>query len=414
MVAQFTDVAGPGIVADLPDGRRRKRRRCLHLAVAVLLAEELDQQRDVFLAFAERLDPDREDAEPEVQVLAECLLRDLLLQILVGGGDDPRPHRDRGVGPEGGDNFFLEDPQQLGLQRDRQAADLVEKQGPLAGIFELADLALHRPGEGSLEMAEKFRFHHLGGHGPHVDGDEGMVGAAADLVDGAGHQFLAGTGLAADQDRITLGGDRLDDVVEPVHRRVVADQTVEAGQVLPLLGEAEAEPAVLEDEPAFLHRPDQAGEEDILVDRFLEEIVGPALDGGHREGNVAVAGDHDHRQFPVRRLDVVEELQPVHDRHLDVGDDGGVFLFVELVEGLDRRGEGVDRISVQTQGLVDGHQQVAVVVDHHDPLFMETVFLMVGHKKSFGAIYVAMPSPWWAGRKTVKLVPSFGVLSTLI
>jgi len=59
-------------------------------------------------------------------------------------------------------------------------------------------------------MAEELRFHHLGRHRPHIDGDEGLAGPAADLVDGAGHQFLAGAGLAVDHHRIALGGDRLE------------------------------------------------------------------------------------------------------------------------------------------------------------------------------------------------------------
>ena len=57
---------------------------------------------------------------------------------------------------------------------------------------------------------------------------------------------------------------------------------------------------------AFGHQHQPVG-----LERLLDEIVGAVLDGGDRGFDVAVAGDHHHRQFGMLLLDGVEQLQPV-------------------------------------------------------------------------------------------------------
>ena len=55
------------------------------------------QQRDVLLAIAQRRHEDRDDVEPEVQVLPEPAGLDLAGQVLVGGGEHARVHPDAGA-----------------------------------------------------------------------------------------------------------------------------------------------------------------------------------------------------------------------------------------------------------------------------------------------------------------------------
>ena len=61
-----------------------------------------------------------------------------------------------------------------------------------------------------------------------VEGHEGLVLARAVLMDGLGHQLLAGAGLALDQHAGVGRGDPLQPVDDVVHLRAVADDALEA------------------------------------------------------------------------------------------------------------------------------------------------------------------------------------------
>ena len=50
----------------------------------------------------------------------------------------------------------------------------------------------------------------------------------------------------------------------------------------------------------------------IGLEWLFQEVVGAALDGADRGFDVAVAGNHDHRQVGVEPLDQVKQFQPVH------------------------------------------------------------------------------------------------------
>jgi hypothetical protein len=75
------------------------------------------------------------------------------------------------------DFALLEDPQEGGLRRLRQIADLVEKQGAAVGRAHEARLVLVGAGERAAHVAEELTFDEGLGHGSAVDGDEG-AGAA--------------------------------------------------------------------------------------------------------------------------------------------------------------------------------------------------------------------------------------------
>ena len=55
---------------------------------ANLLDKVIDQQRDIFFSILEIRDVNRYDIEAVLEVLAEVAFLDLLLQILIGSGDD--------------------------------------------------------------------------------------------------------------------------------------------------------------------------------------------------------------------------------------------------------------------------------------------------------------------------------------
>jgi hypothetical protein len=88
--------------------------------------------------------------------------------------------------------------------RAGQAVDLVEKDGPAAGMFELAEARPGRAGKGAASWPKSSLSIRLGGQGGAVDLHEGTVGAFPGLVQRAGGKFLAGARGALDQD-IGLG-----------------------------------------------------------------------------------------------------------------------------------------------------------------------------------------------------------------
>ena len=64
-------------------------------------------------------------------------------------------------------------------------------------------------------------------------------------------------------------------------------------------------------EPGVLQRAVRDQHQPVGLERLLDEVVGAALDRRDRGLDVAVAGDHHHRQIGMLALHAVEQLQPV-------------------------------------------------------------------------------------------------------
>ena len=95
--------------------------------------EVLREQRDVLPAVAQRRDRDHDDAEAVVEVVPEPSLRDHLLQVHVGRGDDPHVGLLRLDAPDPHELLFLDDAEQLRLSLEADRADLVEEDRPPLG-----------------------------------------------------------------------------------------------------------------------------------------------------------------------------------------------------------------------------------------------------------------------------------------
>ncbi|SVJ77443.1 Uncharacterized protein conserved in bacteria [Klebsiella pneumoniae] len=119
----------------------------------------------------------------------------------MGRRQHPHVHLDRPATADPLDLLFLEKAQQVGLQLQRQVADLVEEQGAAVGRLDPPDLALVRAGEGALLVAEQLGLDQVLGNRPAVDRDERPVRAPRLPVQGTRDQFLAGAALAPDQYR---------------------------------------------------------------------------------------------------------------------------------------------------------------------------------------------------------------------
>ena len=96
----------------------------------------------------------------------------------------------------------LERPEQLRLELERQRADLVEEERASVRQLEEPGLGRDGAGKGAALVAEQLALEQVGRDRRAVDLDERAAArASAAVVNGARKQLLAGTGLAADQDR---------------------------------------------------------------------------------------------------------------------------------------------------------------------------------------------------------------------
>ena len=87
-----------------------------------------------------------------------CLPRDLLLKVFVGGGHNPHICVQRDIPSEPGKLSFLEHPQDFALHGHRHLADLIEKESAAVALFEAPDSLGYRPGKASLFVGRKVRF----------------------------------------------------------------------------------------------------------------------------------------------------------------------------------------------------------------------------------------------------------------
>src|SRR6185369_13491715 len=118
--------------------------------------ERLYQQRQIFLALAQRRQPERKYVEPVVEILAQLALLDRGGRIDIGRGN--HAHVDGLLHPssEAAEAAFLEHAQQLDLRGRRHLADLVEEQRAAIREFEAALAPIGRTGERALLVAEDF------------------------------------------------------------------------------------------------------------------------------------------------------------------------------------------------------------------------------------------------------------------
>lgn len=190
--------------------------------LSVLRAEPgqklVGQGEDILLALAQGRDVDADHVEPVEKVRAEQSPLHLLLQIAVGGHQQPEVQLDLPGAGQALDGLFLNELQKLGLDMGRQLADLIEKQCAVVGKLDLADLAAGGcAGESALFIAEQLRLDEIFVQHRAVDLNEGPRGPVAHSMDGLGHGAFAHACLARDEDVGLCVGGILHEGPQPLH-----------------------------------------------------------------------------------------------------------------------------------------------------------------------------------------------------
>ncbi len=268
---------------------------------------------------------------------------------------------------------LLEQPQQLGLQRQRQVADFVEEERAPLGRRDLAGRIPHRAGEGALEMAEQLALQQLGREAGTGDGDERSGGARAVGVDGAGEDSLARAALAPQQDRRFAGGGLEGHVEGLAHRRLVGLQIGfrhDRADLLLELFDLALQPPQLHD--PVQHQPKLFGGERLgqVVQRPAAHRLDGRFDGG--------VGRHDHHVQPRGQAQKPrQQVQPqfltepqVQQGHLE-RPAAQQFQGLVAVAGLG------GLVPHQLQRGPQGASETGVIVNHED--IHNVAFCTMGH-----------------------------------
>src|SRR5690349_13265560 len=120
------------------------------------------------------------------------------------------------------DGEVLERAKKLGLRRQRQVGDLVEKQRPAIGALELAAAPAYTGG-GAVFDAEELGFEQCFDKRRAIHRHERPTAPGADLVDLPGNQLFAGAALAVDERDEVRRRHTLDALAHRSHDRTRSD-----------------------------------------------------------------------------------------------------------------------------------------------------------------------------------------------
>lgn len=154
-VAQFTDIARPAMFHELLFGRIGKPDDRLIGRLGALLDEMFGELEDVFVPIAQGRYLDRGDLETEKKILTKLIVSDHLFKIAMGRSDDANIDLAWKGFSNAADLAFLQNSQQLGLDRGGQIPDLIEKESTSLGGFEDALMVSVSSCKGSPDVSEQ-------------------------------------------------------------------------------------------------------------------------------------------------------------------------------------------------------------------------------------------------------------------
>src|SRR5262249_1862236 len=170
------------------------------------------KQGNVFASLAQSRQPDSRYLQPVIKILAKLLVGNGGLKFPVRGRQQTDVYLDRLVAAGAKDLAIFQDAKQLGLERQRHVADLIEKGRAAVGIFKAPLAQPVGAGKGAGLVAEQLVIEQVFVQSGAIHGHERLVLSRAVGVDRLGNQLLTRAGLALDED----GGASRGDVAQPV------------------------------------------------------------------------------------------------------------------------------------------------------------------------------------------------------
>ena len=139
-------------------GARRQSQPGPSVAGGELREDVVDEAVEILPTLAQGGQADADDVQSKEEVLAKAPGRDLGLELAIGRGDHTGVDGERRRAADPLETTLLEEAQQLGLQLERQLADLVEKERPAVRRLDASGLVLERAGEGIRGRGRRARF----------------------------------------------------------------------------------------------------------------------------------------------------------------------------------------------------------------------------------------------------------------
>src|ERR1700687_462927 len=198
-VLQFTDVSGPAVCQQTLSRFRRKFQSRFCEFTAQLVEKIISQLQHVVATLSQRGNRKRYCGHAEIQVFAKQFIRNLLLQVTVSRGDNPYIHFDRLCAADALEALFLEHPEQLCLDGQRQLPDFVQKQAAVVRHVHLSYFACARASEGAAFVAEQFVFHESFGNCRAVERHEWLFTPWREMVHRARKKFFARSAFSQKQ-----------------------------------------------------------------------------------------------------------------------------------------------------------------------------------------------------------------------
>ena len=195
------------------------------LVLGDLDGENARPARECRTAFPQRRHAQGDDIQPVIKILAEAAVRDRLRQ------DSCWTRRSRARPPKAVPSCRCAAISRSCRTRSSLACSgsgispiSSRKMRAAMRLFEQAHARVDGAGEGALGVAEQLGFEQMIGKSRAVDGDHSGPRAAARRMQRAGRHFLAGAGLAGDQNRGAAVRDQLNNFDHFTHRRAGANQ----------------------------------------------------------------------------------------------------------------------------------------------------------------------------------------------
>ena len=206
-------------------------------------------------------------------------------------------------------------------------------------------------------MTKQLALDQVARNGGHVDGDERPATAFAIIMQRAGDQLLASTGLARDHDREIGLHEARERAVDLLHGRRTPDQRHALELLDLLLGCAGA---------WLAHRATHDIDEFLQVEGLGQIIIGTALGRLDSRHERVLRAHHDDRQVGAQLLDARQKFESVLVRHDDVGDDE--IAFPRLHPTPERSGcpRDANFVSGPCQRLAEHGSDRSIVVGNED------------------------------------------------
>ena len=167
--------------------------------------DDVDEERDVFDAFAQRRHADADDIQTVIEIGAEAIGRDFCAEVAIGRGDEAKVRGQVADAADAAEAFVFDRFQQPRLHGHIHLADLIEEQRSVGGDLEQALLRIHRVRERAAFVAEELRLEQLLRQSGAIEVDKRRSRARRAVVDEAREDAFACRDLAEELVQILDG-----------------------------------------------------------------------------------------------------------------------------------------------------------------------------------------------------------------